>query len=236
MEKMVGQMSIFDFPEYLPDDQKSDMPCDDCSNEEQGSCTYNSRDDYCVLGDKKNICRYSGHECNKQELWRIAAEENPFCPHVCCRQCSEALCGVRCNGAAVPKKLEDEEKAGKCEYCAWWNKSDGLRETQGCMWMQHYPGHLDEDDLKNHSCWMPQTKGMKVCATCKHSNDFIYEGEDMYHPVENNDLYCDLEDFYGKTPINRRELFQKYRTRNFGVGYYHRQHEYDTCDLWEKEK
>lgn len=49
--------------------------------------------------EKKVNCKYSGHSCNKKELFRLAEEMNPFCPHVCCRLCSEKICGVRCNGA-----------------------------------------------------------------------------------------------------------------------------------------
>lgn len=39
------------------------------------------------------------------------------------------------------------------------------------------------------------------------------------------------------TPINRRELFKEFRVKKeFGVGFYHRNHEYDTCDCWKESK
>ena len=53
---------------------------------------------------RKGICKHSGHTCNKIELWKLAEEEDPFCPHVCCRLCNTKMCGVRCNGAAVEQR------------------------------------------------------------------------------------------------------------------------------------
>jgi len=221
---MDGQMSIFDFPEYMPEDKTKAEP-------------------------KKMICMHSGHECNKDELFKIAEEDNPFCPHVCCRFCQEKTCGVRCNGAAAAADTnkgecnlgpdaKDEDKAGNCFYCAWFNRlGNGLKKQQeGCFWQIEFPNHLDQEQLESHSCWLPNPKTMKVCASCKHTNPFCYDGEDMHNPVINNDLYCELSDFHNKTPINRRELFVEYRCKKeFGVGFYHRNHEYDTCDCWERK-
>lgn len=48
-----GQMSIFDYPEYLPDQMKNDYPCNGCIYDKHGCCGYNSKNDYCVLGDKR---------------------------------------------------------------------------------------------------------------------------------------------------------------------------------------
>lgn len=53
------------------------------------------------------MCKFSGHSCNKEELFKIAAEDNPFCPHVCCRFCSEKMCGARCNGASEPSFVRE---------------------------------------------------------------------------------------------------------------------------------
>ncbi len=45
-------------------------------------------------------CRYSGFKCNKEYRFVVAEGLNDnMCPHVCCRLCSELLCGVRCSGA-----------------------------------------------------------------------------------------------------------------------------------------
>lgn len=45
-------------------------------------------------------CSYSGMKCNKEYRFVVADEINDsMCPHVCCRMCSELICGVRCFGA-----------------------------------------------------------------------------------------------------------------------------------------
>ena len=83
-------------------------PCDTCEHMKQGCCDYpTTADDYCALGSKykpkvnKADCKYSGHSCNKENIWAVAdslTDQEP-CPHVCCRQCEVKLCGARCNGA-----------------------------------------------------------------------------------------------------------------------------------------
>lgn len=30
----------------------AELPCDTCAHEVKGCCAYNTKDDYCVLGDK----------------------------------------------------------------------------------------------------------------------------------------------------------------------------------------
>lgn len=51
---------------------------------------------------EKPICKFSGHHCNKQNIWDVAdglSDQEP-CPHVCCRKCSiKNFCGARCNGS-----------------------------------------------------------------------------------------------------------------------------------------
>lgn len=56
-------------------------------------------------------CSFSGHNCNKTELHRIADEfDDITCPKTCCRLCDVRLCGVRCNGSEEPKvKREPSE-------------------------------------------------------------------------------------------------------------------------------
>lgn len=46
------------------------------------------------------VCSYSGHTCNKEQIWLVAESLDDIkCPHTCCRKCGEGLCGARCNGA-----------------------------------------------------------------------------------------------------------------------------------------
>lgn len=44
-----------------------------------------------------NPCKYADHDCDKETLWDMAEENgNPFCPHVCCRDCGNRECQLRC--------------------------------------------------------------------------------------------------------------------------------------------
>lgn len=68
----------------------------------------------------KTECQFSGHTCNKEELWKIAKEfDDITCPEKCCRSCDQNLCGARCNGSEEPPKCK---QADKCE----------AYETKGC--------------------------------------------------------------------------------------------------------
>lgn len=52
-------------------------------------------------------CSFSGHTCNKENLWEVADTFDDFlCPHVCCRKCNTKSCGARCNGSEEPKSKE----------------------------------------------------------------------------------------------------------------------------------
>lgn len=197
---MDGQMSIFDYPEFLPQEKQSvktySYPCDSCAK-----------------------CEGLNRNCNTDP---IKTSCNEF---------------VNKNNVVPDAPTSDEDKARKCEYCAWWNNTNAYGLIEGCFWQKEYPGHLDPEELKTHSCWLPNTTTMKVCATCEHCNSFLYDGEDVHNPVINNDLYCSLSRFHNSTPINRRELFKEFRVKKeFGVGFYHRNHEYDTCDCWKESK
>lgn len=94
---MDGQMSIFDFPEWLPEEVKenpiwSEVHCGTDSVINKGKPDH-------------MICRFSEHTCNKEELWKVAQTFDDIqCPKVCCRQCSVRLCGARCNGSEEPKR------------------------------------------------------------------------------------------------------------------------------------
>jgi hypothetical protein len=50
--------------------------------------------------EENNICQYSGHSCNKENIWDVADECGEGCPHICCRMCGHAkMCGAACNGS-----------------------------------------------------------------------------------------------------------------------------------------
>lgn len=59
--------------------------------------------------EEKN-CQFSGHTCNKENLWDIADElDEVECQHTCCRECNEKLCGARCNGSEEPAAAVQEK-------------------------------------------------------------------------------------------------------------------------------
>lgn len=64
----------------------------------------NTRKKAVTENNEKPICKYSNHTCNKEVLFALATESNPFCPKVCCRFCNTKYCGVRCNGSEEPKE------------------------------------------------------------------------------------------------------------------------------------
>ena len=81
------------------------------------------------------------------------------------------------------------------------------------------------------SHWLPDgTKIPGLCGCCKHGNCFEYEGE-SHNPIEEPNIYCEHDD----GSLNRYCPYEKYKQERFGVGTWHRQHEYDTCERWEKE-
>lgn len=161
---MDGQMSIFDYPEYLPEEHFDTMSAKTAAdiigarletkfslNEKYYHDHYSARKDGCMIyiGFEYNfdgkryldvsvdyktgcygtpatsiddavqcidacikrflgICKHSNHKCNKEELFRIALEDNPFCPKVCCRLCTTQACGARCNGSSEPAPEDTE--------------------------------------------------------------------------------------------------------------------------------
>lgn len=57
----------------------------------------------------KPECTFSGHTCNKENLWDVADTLDEIkCPHVCCRQCEQRFCGARCNGSDEPKPFMNQ--------------------------------------------------------------------------------------------------------------------------------
>ncbi|MBR2555389.1 MAG: hypothetical protein IKE94_11045 [Aeriscardovia sp.] len=91
-------------------------------------------------------CSFSGHTCNKKNLWEVADTLDELqCPHVCCRQCNTRNCGARCNGSEEPKPSED----------------DYIRENPTCFYVFGY--YLDKaagwhkvpDELPVFKAWTP---------------------------------------------------------------------------------
>lgn len=135
---ILGQMHIFDF-------LSQDRPKESKKTEAVDS----------------NICKYSGHTCNKKELWNVADSlDETMCPHVCCRACSTKMCGARCNGSKEPQEAPMLLQKGDIVYqvlradiYTWivdgrtWSyetKNDG-------------PGRgydlIDEEGLLHSTCW-----------------------------------------------------------------------------------
>lgn len=288
---MDGQMSIFDFPEYLPD-QKAEFVMDNSNcrgcefflqgyykvDERTGAtwhydCPGTVSENYpkgtpvnitLMLQDQesldcfvnpKPICKFSNHSCNKEELWNVAVSlDNNFCPHVCCRMCSNKQCGARCNGAEIKdagQKIDQEDcfkqYIGKCEYCDWG------KDESTCHWFVGNKGSYKSCDEK-HSKWKPSSfKIPRLCGNCKYSNNFHYELKPEYwedakknngysqkgadDPVEDNATYCTRrEDHDDAGGVNRKSPYAEFTERGFGVGYWHRQKEWDTCDAWELDR
>lgn len=136
---------------------------------------------------------------------------------------------------------EFKDYIGRCEYCCWGE------DESSCDYSEKNPKAYYKGELacKNKGHWRPNTwKIPKLCANCKHSNQFVYVIKPEYapvngkynkkaieDPVEEPNIYCTK----WKGSVNRKKAFPQYETPGFGVGRYHRQHEYDTCDAWEPD-
>lgn len=85
------------------------------------------------LEQRKRICEFSNHPCNKEELWKVAETlDYIYCPRTCCRACKERFCGARCNGSdAMPvdiKGICDDAYCPKCGH----GFSDGETDMPKC--------------------------------------------------------------------------------------------------------
>lgn len=115
-----GQLSIFDYlspaQEYYFDTGKTTYWQDS-----QGKS-------YQWWKNEASACSFSGHTCNKQNLWKVADTlDDLMCPHVCCRKCNTKNCGARCNGQEEPKEEKD----------------DYIRENPTCFYV--FGHYLDRD-------------------------------------------------------------------------------------------
>lgn len=81
------------------------------------------------------LCKYSGHECNKEELWKVACSlDDIHCPHTCCRQCRVKGCGARCNGSKEPNTHSSQKELP--ERFAGWTADQYLK----CI-VEYYSTH-----------------------------------------------------------------------------------------------
>lgn len=155
---MDGQMTIFDFlPQEKPQEVK-EKPKDKAICTQKDNCDAygfgcGGTVEPCRFGgtfhwDKKK-CGFSGHSCNKEELWKVADSFDDIeCPKVCCRGCDVKLCGARCNGSQEPapknKPMWDSPECSKdhTKLCNRWGdkledyKSDLPKgfACAGCCW------------------------------------------------------------------------------------------------------
>lgn len=160
--KCDGQMSIFDFLE----EPKEEPPKEDkaiCSQKEDCEAYgfgCGGTIDPCRFDGpykwSKHICKFSGHSCNKEELWKVANTlDNITCSETCCRQCQVKSCGARCNGSKEPQDMTYDRKGKgypapewmdykRCENCSRWAKyqvseqpPDGWGTIGWCAEHQH---------------------------------------------------------------------------------------------------
>lgn len=127
---------------------------------------------------------------------------------------------------------------GDCHYCYWGSNE----ET--CQWTKSkYLGCVNKDK------WAPSPTNIpKLCGNCAYSNQFEYMLKPEYEedarkhngysrrgaddPVEEPNIYCDRTD----GSINRKSPYRDLWEEGFGIGHWHRQHEWDTCDGWKLDK
>lgn len=121
------------------------------------------------------VCNYSGHTCNKSELWRVADTlDMGACPHVCCRSCNVRLCGARCNGSEEPIK---EPGGGDIHrylrYGAHTLIPEEREKTKQWLDVHGVPGWVtwDKKSLPCPNCtwWDGQ-----ICHSMGHSNHYEY--------------------------------------------------------------
>lgn len=111
-----GQMSIFDLIEYEPEEEKSICTSmNECEAYPQGCggtiepCRFGGPFKW-PQNETQIVCKFSGHSCNKENLWEVAEMDGGTCNRVCCRQCDLVGCGARCNGSEEPKTLQPGQR------------------------------------------------------------------------------------------------------------------------------
>lgn len=141
--------------------------------------------------------------------------------------------------AAVPKeevqKVKEEVRElkcfadyiGKCDFC-YWQRNNCDKFT--CDWSYQNNDKYSYKQCYDGSFWLPEALSIpKLCGSCKFANMFCHGGEDINHPVEEPNIYCTRDE----GSLNRQKPYDFYCQQGFGVGTWHRQHEWDSCDAWE---
>jgi len=126
------------------------------------------------------------------------------------------------NAKPIPKTWE--EYVGRCEYCGWG------QNKYTCQWSTDNPNKYSYKHCKDGSFWQPDAwKIPGLCGGCKYHNSFHYMGEDIDHPIEEPNIYCTRDE----GSQNRQKPFERFEQPGFGVGTWHRQHEWDVCEAWQ---
>ena len=156
-----------------------------------------------------------------------------------------------CDGQMTIDNLAEEVKpieygSRGCKACHWMG---WMNKTGECHWNDPY--WVKYNGVKTYpSCgyFMPYEAVVpRMCSNCKYSNQFEYETKPEYaeelkkhngytrkaadDPLEGPNIYCDHPD----GSLNRRTAYKDLEWPGFGVGHWHRQHEWDTCDRWEED-
>lgn len=140
----------------------------------------------------------------------------------------------------MASKRDPEYGERGCQVCEWWNHDN---RTKGCTWNDPYWNRNGIDHQEYPDCrFMPDSYKIKgMCGNCRHCNNFVFEDKpehkdnhkrSMYDPLEEPNIYCT----HPQGSLNRRTAYKDLEQHNFGVGHYHRQHEWDTCDRWEESR
>ena len=146
-----------------------------------------------------------------------------------------------------PKTFEDY--IGKCKYCMWYgyglytslgHKRIPGSEAYNCEWEMQKTAFMK---CINHSRWKPGIYTIpKLCGNCIHCNCFHYQTKPEYKgkegsakafadPVEEPNIYCTRED----GSVNRQYPYKAFYEEHFGACLWDRQHEWDTCEAWERD-
>jgi hypothetical protein len=145
-----------------------------------------------------------------------------------------------------PKTFADY--VGQCKYCMWYGY--GLYEPYGHKRKKGTEGQMCQCEVsrkgvptrcKNHDFWKPSIYTIpKLCGNCRHSNCFHYQKKEQHKeydakafsdPVEEPNIHCTRED----GSVNRQQPFLAFYSNHFGACLWDRQHEWDTCEAWERD-
>jgi hypothetical protein len=149
-----------------------------------------------------------------------------------------------------PKPQTFAEYVGQCKYCMWYgyglydpygHKRKPGTEGQMCQWEVSRRGIPPQ--CHNRDFWKPSIYAIpKLCGNCRHSNCFYYQSKPEYKgkegsakafadPIEEPNIYCTAPD----GSVNRSQPFKEFYAHGFGACHWDRQHEWDSCDAWQRD-